>query len=101
MALWGESPPDSDSRVLSSTEAEWVLFANVTGPYFVGALSVSALVSRPLTELQTREASTGVFGNATSNIDIVVCTTSLRLINQLLLLVTQQVPLVFQGGVID
>ncbi|MFQ5980456.1 MAG: hypothetical protein ACE5OZ_20150 [Candidatus Heimdallarchaeota archaeon] len=93
MAMWGgEAPPDSDSQVLSSTEAEWGLFANVTGPYFVGARSVSALVNRPLTELQTREAFTGVFWNATSNVDIVVCTTSLRLINQLLSPVTQQAP---------
>ncbi len=91
--MWGgETPPDSDSQVLSSAEAEWGLFANVTGPYFVGARSVSALVNRPLTELQTREASTGVFWNATSNVDIVVFTTSLRLINQLLSPVTQQAP---------
>ncbi|MHA2369647.1 MAG: hypothetical protein ACXADX_12580 [Candidatus Hodarchaeales archaeon] len=98
MVLWGgETPPDSDSQVLSSAEAEWGLFANVTGPYFMEALSVSALVNQPLTELQTREASAGVFWNATSNVDIVVCTTSLRLINQLLSLVTQRAP-TFRAG---
>jgi hypothetical protein len=60
---------------------ESVLFANVISPYFVGALSVSALVNSPLTEPGTREASGGVFWNFTDNGDVIVSTISLRLIN--------------------
>ncbi|MFQ5976886.1 MAG: hypothetical protein ACE5OZ_01995 [Candidatus Heimdallarchaeota archaeon] len=67
----------------------------------MGALSVSALVNRPLTELQTREASTGVFWNATGNVDVVCIAANLSQANQPITLAGHPASPVLQGGVID